>query len=76
MSAQRKRLSVMSMFAGLLFVALIFTPLFVHGMSPITQGALIGVAGTICLLGILFGIWDARRIEAKRIAKDDIWMNH
>ena len=76
MSVHRRRITLLSAFAGLAFAALIFAPLFIRNMSAVTQGVLIGIAGIACLLGIGFGIWDARRIEARRKAKEQIWLNH
>jgi hypothetical protein len=75
-SVHRKRITLLSAFAGLAFAALIFAPLLMRNMSAVTQGVLIGIAGVACLLGIGFGVWDARRIEARRKAKERIWLKH
>ena len=76
MTVHRTRITLLSAFAGLAFAALIFTPLFIRGMSPVTQGVLIGIAGVACLLGVAFGVWDARQVEARRKAKEQIWLKH
>jgi hypothetical protein len=73
----RKRIvTAGSALAGIAIAGLAMAPLFVKGMSPVTSGVILGVVGAICLGGIAFGIWDARRIEAKRKAKEEIWMKH
>ena len=74
--SRRSMVTGLSALAGIAFAALLFTPLFVKGMSAVAQGVLIGVAGAVCLVGVGFGIWDARRIEARRKAKEEIWMKH
>ncbi|HEX5238492.1 MAG TPA: hypothetical protein VFW39_08525 [Sphingomicrobium sp.] len=76
MSARQKGITALSMLSGFAFAALLFAPLFVKGISSVAQGILIGVAGAVCIAGVGFGIWDARRIEAKRKAKERIWLNH
>jgi hypothetical protein len=76
-SIDRKRITTAgAAFAGIGIAGLAMAPLFVKGMSPVTAGVILGVVGAICLIGIGFGIWDARRIEAKRKAKEEIWMKH
>jgi hypothetical protein len=62
--------------AGIAVAGFALAPLFVKGMSPVNSGVILGVVGAICIAGVGFGIWDARRIEAKRKAKEDIWMKH
>jgi hypothetical protein len=62
--------------AGAGIAGLTMSALFVKGMSPVTAGAILGAMGAICLAGVAFGIWDARRIEAKRKAKEQIWIEH
>ena len=61
---------------GLLLAALIMLPLLDRKLSPVTSGVMIGAAGAICLLGIAIGIWNARRGEARRKAKEQIWLKH
>ena len=77
MSRDRKRIvAIAAPVGGALLGALILVPLLDRSISPVTSGVIIGIAGLICLLGVGFGIWDARRIEAKRKAKEEIWMKH
>jgi hypothetical protein len=61
---------------GVLLAALILLPLLDRKLSPVTSGVMIGAAGAICLLGIVLGIWNVRRSEARRKAKEQIWLNH
>ena len=61
---------------GILLAALIMVPLLDRNLSPVTSGVMIGVAGVVCLVGIVAGVWNARRGEAKRKAKEQIWINH
>ena len=61
---------------GILLGVLIMLPLVDRNLSPVTSGVMIGIAGVICLLGIGLGIWNARRGEARRKAKEQIWINH
>jgi hypothetical protein len=61
---------------GVLLAALILWPLLDRGISPVTSGVMIGSAGVICLLGIAIGIWNVRRSEARRKAKEQIWLKH
>jgi hypothetical protein len=61
---------------GVLLAALILLPLLDRGISPVTSGVMIGTAGVICLLGIAIGIWNVRRSEARRKAKEQIWLKH
>jgi F0F1-type ATP synthase assembly protein I len=61
---------------GIVLGALILWPLLDRSMSPVTSGVMIGSAGMICLLGIVLGIWNARRSEARRKAKEQIWLKH
>jgi hypothetical protein len=37
---------------------------------------MIGAAGAICLVGIVLGILNVRRSEARRKAKEQIWLKH
>jgi hypothetical protein len=61
---------------GFLLAALIMLPLLDRNISPVTSGVMIGAAGAICLLGIVIGIWNVRRSEARRKAKENIWLKH
>ena len=77
MSMDRKRITLAgAVLAGIAIAGLTMAPLLVRGISPVTSGVILGVVGVICLAGVGFGIWDARRIEAKRKAKDQIWIEH
>ena len=59
-----------------LLAALIMWPLLDRTLSPVTSGVMIGAAGAICLLGIALGILNVRRSEARRKAKEQIWLKH
>jgi ABC-type Fe3+-siderophore transport system permease subunit len=61
---------------GVLLAGLILLPLVDRNISPVTSGVMIGAAGAICLLGVALGIWNVRRSEARRKAKEDIWLKH
>ena len=61
---------------GVGLAVLITWPLLDRGLSPVTSGVMIGAAGAICLLGIVLGIWNVRRSEARRKAKEQIWLKH
>jgi len=61
---------------GLLLGALVMVPLLDRNLSPVTSGVMIGAAGAICLLGIGLGIWNVRHAEARRKAKEQIWLKH
>ena len=77
MSLDRKRVvTTGSLIAGIAIAGLAMSPLFLKGMSPVTEGVILGLVGVICLGGVGFGIWDARRIEARRKAKEQIWLKH
>jgi hypothetical protein len=56
--------------------ALVMVPLLDRTLSPVTSGVMIGAAGAICLIGIALGIWNVRRSEARRKAKEQIWLKH
>jgi hypothetical protein len=76
-SVDRKRLTTaVAALAGIAIAGLTMAPLLVKGISPVASGVILGVVGVICLGGVAFGIWDARRIEARRKAKEDIWIKH
>ena len=72
-----KRIAVIAgPLAGILLGVLILLPLVDRNLSPVTSGVMIGAAGMICLLGIGLGILNVRRGEAKRKAKERIWLKH
>jgi len=76
-SLNRKRmLALFGPVVGVLLAALIMLPLLDHNISPVTSGVMIGAAGAICLLGVALGIWNVRRSEARRKAKENIWLKH
>ena len=73
----RKRITTTgAIVAGAGIAGLTMSPLFVKGMSPVTAGVILGAMGAICLAGVAFGIWEVQRIEAKRRAKEQIWIEH
>jgi hypothetical protein len=61
---------------GVALAALILRPLLDRSISPVTSGVMIGAAGAICLIGIAVGILNVRRSEARRKAKEQIWLKH
>ena len=61
---------------GLALGALVIVPLLDRSLSPVTSGVMIGAAGAICLIGIALGVWNVRRSEARRKAKEQIWLKH
>ena len=61
---------------GLALAALVMVPLLDRTLSPVTSGVMIGAAGAIYLVGIALGIWNVRRSEARRKAKEQIWLKH
>ena len=61
---------------GVALAALVIWPLLDRTISPVMSGVMIGAAGAICLLGIVLGIWNVRRSEARRKAKEQIWLKH
>jgi uncharacterized membrane protein len=76
-SLNRKRLSTIAApVVGILLAALVLLPLLDRNISPVTSGVMIGTAGVICLMGIVIGIWNVRRSEARRKAKEQIWLKH
>jgi hypothetical protein len=73
----RKRIvTAVAALGGAALAGLMMAPLFVRDMSPLTAGVILGVAGALCLAGVGYGVWDARRIETKRKAKEQIWIKH
>jgi len=76
-SLLRKRIAAIAApLLGVALAALLLVPLLDRTISPVTSGVMIGVAGAICLLGIGIGIWNVRRGEARRKAKENIWLKH
>jgi type IV secretory pathway TrbD component len=73
---RRRAFKIAGPVVGLLLGALIMLPLLDRNLSPVTSGVLIGTAGVTCLLGIGLGIWNVRHSEARRKAKEDIWLKH
>ena len=77
MNLNRKRLlAIAAPLLGVLLGALMLVPLIDRDLSPVTSGMMIGVAGMICLLGVALGIISVRRSEARRKAKEQIWLKH
>ncbi len=77
MDLNRKRaVIVVAPLVGFLLAALIMVPLIDRHLSPVTSGVMIGAAGAICLLGVGLGIWNVRHSEARRKAKERIWLKH
>ena len=76
MRLHKRTKALLSMFAGVALAALILAPLLDVGMAPVTKGLLIGLAGTVCLVAIGLGAWNAHRGEQRRRAKEDIWIHH
>ena len=77
MSLSRKRFTAFAApVVGVALAALISWPLLDRSLSPVTSGVMIGAAGAICLLGVGLGVWNVRRSEARRKAKEQIWLKH
>ena len=77
MTLDRKRIFAFAApLLGLLLGALIMVPLVDRNISPVTSGVMIGAAGAICLAGIVIGVWNVRRSEARRKSKEQIWLKH
>ena len=77
MNLNRKRLiAIAAPLLGIMLGALMLVPLIDRDLSPVTSGMMIGVAGMICLLGVALGIMNVRRSEARRKAKEQIWLKH
>jgi preprotein translocase subunit SecY len=76
-SLNRKRIvTAVAALGGAGLALLAMTPLFIRDMSPVTAGMIEGAVGVVCLVGVAFGVWDARRIETKRKTKERIWFKH
>jgi hypothetical protein len=76
-SLSRKRTTaVVAPLLGVVLAALIMLPLLDRSLSPVTSGVMIGAAGAICLIGVALGIWNVRDSEARRKAKENIWLKH
>ena len=77
MSLSRNRIAAFAApVVGVALATLILWPLLDRNLSPVTSGVMIGAAGAICLLGVGLGIWNVRRSEARRKAKEQIWLKH
>ena len=77
MSVSRNRLIAFGApVVGVLLAALVMWPLLDRSLSPVTSGVMIGAAGAICLVGVVLGILNVRRSEARRKAKEQIWLKH
>jgi hypothetical protein len=58
-------------------IAMLTVPSLVRGgVSPGTAGIVAGVLGTLAVVGIIGGIFGARRSEERRRAKEHIWLKH
>ena len=58
-------------------VAVLTVPSLVRGgVSPGMAGIVAGVLGTLAVVGIVGGIFGARRSEERRKAKENIWLKH
>ncbi|HEX6783746.1 MAG TPA: hypothetical protein VF098_03705 [Sphingomicrobium sp.] len=68
--------AIVAPIAGVFLGALILLPLVDREISPLTSGVMIGAAGAICIVGIAAAIWNVRRSEARRKAKERIWLKH
>jgi F0F1-type ATP synthase assembly protein I len=73
---RRRIVAIAAPAAGILLGVLILLPLVDRNLSLVTSGVMIGTAGVLCLLGVAAGIWNVRRSEAKRRAKEQIWLKH
>jgi hypothetical protein len=60
---------------GALFVGFLARAFLGTGISPVTAGVVAGVLATFSLGGVGYGLWYARQMEARRKAKEQIWMN-
>ena len=74
--SRKRAFAFAALVVGVVLAALILWPLLDRSLSPVTSGVMIGAAGAICLLGIGLGIWNVRRSEARRKAKEQIWLKH
>ena len=72
----RRVLAFLGPVLGVALAALLMVPLLDRSISPVTSGVMIGAAGAICLLGVILGILNVRRGEARRKAKEQIWLKH
>lgn len=41
-----------------------------------TASFALGALAVLCLVGVAYGVWSARRMEARRKKKEDIFLNH
>ena len=74
--SRKRAFAFAALVVGVVLAALILWPLLDRSLSPVTSGVMIGAAGAICLLGIGLGIWNVRRSETRRKAKEQIWLKH
>ena len=73
---RNRKLAIAAPVVSVLLGALILLPLVDSKISPVTSGVMIGAAGVICLLFVGFGIWNVRRSETRRKAREKIWLKH
>jgi hypothetical protein len=45
-------------------------------VSAFTAGVIVGVFATMSLVGIVYGLFEGRRLERRRKAQIDIWLKH
>jgi F0F1-type ATP synthase assembly protein I len=74
--SRKRAFAFAALVVGVVLAALILWPLLDRSLSPVTSGVMFGAAGAICLLGIGLGIWNVRRSETRRKAKEQIWLKH
>ena len=74
--SRKRAFALAAPIVGVVLAALILWPLLDRSLSPVTSGVMIGAAGAICLVGIVLGIWNVRRSETRRKAKEQIWLKH
>jgi hypothetical protein len=67
---------LLSWLAGVALAALMLAPLPIAGMSAVTKGLMIGLAGAVCLVAIGLGAWNARCGEQRRRDKEYVWNHH
>lgn len=72
----RKSLLLMGTLIIALTAGIGIGPLVRGGVSPIAAGIVVGILGTLCVVGIALGAWNALRLEARRKAREQIWMKH
>ncbi len=72
----RKILTVLATIVLALAAGMLIGPVVRNGVSTLTVGIVVGVLGTLCIVGIGYGIWHARSVEKRCKAKEQIWINH